>query len=96
MPSAVPVVACFPHEHALAKSWDVLEGTLALPVETPPPGAFVLVDGRVGEVCFLVGGTIVAGSRGGPLLQVPPESRPLIEALIEPARRRATGRRAVA
>jgi hypothetical protein len=96
MPPVVPVVARFPDQHALARSWDVLEGTLSLPVEAPPPGAFVLVDGSVGEVCFLVGGTVVAGRAGRFGVQLLPACRPLIEALIEPSPRRSSRRRAVA
>ena len=96
MPPVVPVVARFPDQHALARSWDVLAGTLALPTETPPAGAFVLVDGCVGDVCFLVGGTVIAGRAGRTGVQLLPECRPLIEALIEPSPRRVSRRRAVA
>ncbi|WP_373049360.1 hypothetical protein [Vulgatibacter sp.] len=80
----VAVVVRYPHHHALAASWDVIEGTLALPVEVPPPGGSVLIDGMVGEVCFLLGGTVVAGPGGRRLVQVAAEGRPLVEALILP------------
>ncbi len=96
MPPTVAVAARYPHHHALAESWDVVAGTLALPAEIPPPGASVVVDGAVGEVSFLLGGHVVPGPGGSRVLEVAPEGRPLIEALLEPSRGAARHTRAVA
>jgi hypothetical protein len=86
MPPTVAVAVRYPHPHALADSWDVLDGTLVLPADAPPPGASVLVDGRVGDVGFLLGGQVVPGPEGTRRVEVAPEGRPLIEALLEPGR----------
>src|SRR5690606_250214 len=64
MPPIVALALRYPDRHALANGWDMVEGTLALPAEAPPPGASVVLDGRVGEVGFLLGGCVVAGSGG--------------------------------
>lgn len=78
----------FPHARALADSWDVVAGTLAVSAEMPPPGEPVVVDGRVGEAGFLLGGSVVEGGA----IAVEPAGHPVLEALLEPP----SGARAVA
>lgn len=83
----------YPHAHALADSWDVVAGTLAVSTEAPVPGAPVVIDGQVGEVCFLLGGHVVDAG----LVVIDPEGRPLVESLLEPPAGPAAGQpRAVA
>lgn len=87
MPSVVALAVRFPDRHALAGSWNVVEGTLSLPGEGPPAGARVVLDGRLGEVGFLLGGSVVAGPDGSRFLEVDEACRPVIEALLEPPAR---------
>lgn len=93
MPDPVAVSVCFADPCALAAGWDLLAGRLALPTPLPEAGTFVLVDGRVGDVAFLVGGTVVPAADGGRALAIEAEGHALIEALIEPPARAAGARR---
>ena len=96
MAAHVALAVRFPDHHALAGGWDVVAGTLRVAMELPPPGTAVLVDGRVGEVGFLLGGRITACPGGERRIEVL-EGAPVVEALLEPARKkRAAGKRAVA
>ena len=88
MPPIVALALRYPDRRALANGWDMVEGTLALPADAPPPGASVVHDGRVGEVGFLLGGCVVACSGGRRALAVDEAGRPVIEALLEPPKPR--------